>query len=329
MFEALWLLLAEGRHAYWAEGRVWQMAAIPTGCPVYRARVVRQAPALGGAFVDLGGSTALLHTRRRYLDGATPVVQVAEPAQGTKQAVVEDRVGYEGQYLVYLPNEAEVRYSHNLSAATRAALGALRLPPCGWIVRSAAEGAPLAAIEAEAQALLAAWRRLPTHVGYLYTPPTDWGALVGRAQNVLCDDADWCAAHPQWGVAYRADLAAALPPMEDATARIVTTPEGVQLVFDRTEAALVVDVNSAGYMPPMEAQAAAMAVNRIAAKELVRRLLLREVTGVVLVDFVSMPAVAMVGLLDYLADLATRYDPRLRIVDRTKLGWVELTRSVR
>ena len=299
------------------------MGDIPAGYPVYRAKVKRAAPALGGAFVSLGDSDALLHTRMTYQSGRTLVVQVVEPPKGSKLAVVEDRVGYPGRTLVYLPNGDGIQYSRSLSVDARQALQNLHLPSGGWIVRSLAAAVAPDVVEAEAETMLAQWQQLPTGVGYLFTPDTDWKALCARAQTVLCNDNSFCRMHPELPLVFRADLTEREPTL----GRVVVTPQGVNLVWDATEAAMVVDVNSGTYMPAMTPQAQSMAVNRIAAKELVRQLLLRDVTGVVLVDFVTMSAAQMAVLMDYLADLAARYDPRLRLVDCTKLGWVELTRA--
>ena len=80
-------------------------------------------------------------------------------------------------------------------------------------------------------------------------------------------------------------------------------------------------------MPHAGADLAAVAVNRIAAKEVVRQLGLRNLSGAIVVDFVGMPKAQGKALLSYLADLAAAYDPKLHILDYTALGMVEMTRA--
>lgn len=325
MFETLWLL-SDGAYALWNDGQLWRMGDLGGAGAVYRAKVERLAPALGGVFVNLGQEKALLPTVVEYTVGDTVIVQVQQAAKASKLAVVTDRVGLEGRYLVYLPNAKDVRVSHRMSKADKTQLlTSLHLPAGGYVVRSAAASASPAAIAAEAEELLAKWNELPRNVGYLYEPKPDYDGLVAQANEVLCDDAALCV---RLGKArYCATLRARYEALHWTAERVVTTQEGVSLVFDHTEAAWVVDVNSGRYLPALSAALAAENADRIAAKELVRQLSLRNITGMVLVDFVSLPKEKGAQLLAYLQSLAQRYDPRLHVVDYTKLGIVEMTRA--
>lgn len=324
MFETLWLL-ADGAYALWDDGQLWRLGDLGGAGAVYRAKVERLAPALGGVFVDLGQEKALLPTAVEYAVGDTVIVQVQQAAKASKLAVVSDRVGLDGRYLVYLPNAKDVRVSHRMSKADKTQLlSTLHLTAGGYVVRSAAVGVSPAAIDAEAKELLAKWNQLPGHVGYLYEPSPDYEALVAQANEVLCDDAALCE---RYKARYCAALRARYEALHWTAERVVTTKEGVSLVFDHTEAAWVVDVNSGRYLPALSAALAAENADRIAAKELVRQLSLRNITGMILADFVSLPKEKGALLLSYLRSLAQRYDPRLHVVDYTKLGIVEMTRA--
>ena len=97
------------------------------------------------------------------------------------------------------------------------------------------------------------------------------------------------------------------------------------MVIEKTEACWVIDVNGKGVALDQPAANAACSVNRIAAGEVLRQICLRNLTGVILVDFVSMPDRYNRPLLDLLRATA-EIDARTHVVDVTALGIVELTR---
>ena len=116
--------------------------------------------------------------------------------------------------------------------------------------------------------------------------------------------------------------------ISDALSRTVSLPGGGNLVFDKTEAMTVVDVNS-GRGSAVHKKNALHKVNLEAAKELARQMRLRSLSGMILCDFISSDG------SDDAADLLTKLreftkdDRDTDVVDITKLGIVEITRQKR
>ncbi len=116
--------------------------------------------------------------------------------------------------------------------------------------------------------------------------------------------------------------------ISDALSRTVSLPGGGNLVFDKTEAMTVVDVNS-GRGSAVSKKNALHAVNLEAARELARQMRLRSLSGMILCDFISTDG------SDDASDLLTKLreftkdDRDTDVVDITKLGIVEITRQKR
>ncbi|MBO4324254.1 MAG: ribonuclease E/G [Lachnospiraceae bacterium] len=114
----------------------------------------------------------------------------------------------------------------------------------------------------------------------------------------------------------------------DALSRTVSLPSGGNLVFDKTEAMTVVDVNS-GRGSALRKKNALHEMNLEAARELARQMRLRSLSGMILCDFISTDS------SDDAADLLTKLreftkdDRDTDVVDITKLGIVEITRQKR
>ena len=330
MFDELWYCTRLGRYACFAEGKLWQLADIDAGVEIYRAKVTRRAPSLSGVFADVGGEQVLVQYGAAPLpkEGDTVYISLVERAQGTKRAVCKPDPCIVGRYVIYYPTREGLRYARDLAPAVRKACEARFTERTGCLVRSGVAVADIDAALSELAALEAQWYQI-THgigVGSVYKCPPDHAKTLRLARVVRCDDE---ALSATYGLLYDADLAARFDraasleaPPADGRYR---TPEGVELVIEHTEACTVVDVNSHGAMRDMPEDNAALAVNLVAAKEVLRQLCLADVTGVILVDFVSMHARYRELFWKELSDMAA-IDERVRLADMTKLGFVEMTR---
>lgn len=103
---------------------------------------------------------------------------------------------------------------------------------------------------------------------------------------------------------------------------------GAYLVIEPTEAMTVIDVNSGKSIKGKNAEEQFLKINIEAAKEIARQLRLRNISGIVMIDFINMKEESHNhGLMKNLAEYV-RTDPvRTTVVDMTKLGLVELTRQ--
>ncbi|GGF06856.1 hypothetical protein GCM10010954_01650 [Halobacillus andaensis] len=112
------------------------------------------------------------------------------------------------------------------------------------------------------------------------------------------------------------------------TKRTITTDKGVQLVFDKTEAMTVVDVNSHRFMDRSLSNGDTLKINKRAATEIAKQVRLRNESGMILIDFISMKSSAHNEELVQWLRQEIKKDPiASKVHGMTKLGLVEMTRT--
>ena len=118
--------------------------------------------------------------------------------------------------------------------------------------------------------------------------------------------------------------------LDDALNRIVWLKCGGFLVFDKTEAMTVIDVNSGKFTPSKgtDKESAYMTVNTEAASEICTQLRLRNISGIIIIDFINLQSDEMKNaLLDVLRKESADDTETVMVIDITELGLVELTRK--
>lgn len=332
MFDLVWYSPRSGQYAAFAEGKLWAYDVVPAGERVYRAKITRRAPALAGAFADVGNTSVLVRCDGEPIpaEGDCVPVREVEPARGDKLAVCRLHPTLADSLVVLVPHDDKVHFAKGLPDEVRR-LYLQALPQgVGCVVRTAATADALPEALLQIEALQALWRRITSHVGVglVYQAPAEHDKVLRLAHEARCDDESLART---WGARYDEGLQArieALKPEIEGLGRRVQTPEGVELVIDHTEACWVIDVNSKGCLANAPADNAAYAVNRVAVHEALRQMCLRNMTGAVLVDFINVSADLRRKLLEELRAVAA-VDTRTHVVGLTKLGFAELTRSAR
>ena len=114
----------------------------------------------------------------------------------------------------------------------------------------------------------------------------------------------------------------------EALQKRVWLKSGGYIIIEPTEALVAIDVNTGKYISEKKAEDEFLKVNLEAAKEIARQILLRNLSGVIIVDFINMKSEQYKNmLLDYLKS-QLQFDPvKTNIVDMTKLNLVEITRK--
>ena len=103
---------------------------------------------------------------------------------------------------------------------------------------------------------------------------------------------------------------------------------GAYIVIDHTEAMTVIDVNSGKAIKGASKEEKVLAINLEAAKEILNQLLLRDISGIIIIDFISMEKeLSQNQLLKELKAMAEGDKTQTTVVDITKLGLVEITRK--
>jgi len=283
---------------------------------IYVGRVVRAAPALRAVFVEIG----LERPSLLDVDGDAPAegsglpVQIIEAAAGDKAARVSRRIALEGRYGVLLPGGKGAAVSRAVTAEAqkrRLQKLAVRLkgPGEGLILRAAAAGADYDPLEADVLSLRARWAEIKSRLAAA-TPPVcvfDNGdgvvrllrrAVSAKFPRFVVDDPLLMqrlrgAATRLFGSAPDIAVEARGAPMRShAIDDILATtemkelplPSGGRMFVETTAAVIAVDVDTAGGHD----SGAALTANLEAAAEIGRQVRLRDLGGIIVVDFVRL-----------------------------------------
>jgi ribonuclease E len=292
--------------------------------------------------------------------GESVLVQVTKDPIGHKGARLTSQVSLPGRYLVYVPDGSMTGISRKLPDTERARLKkALRqiVPDdAGVIVRTAAEGASRDELERDVSRLQAHWEDISRKAqavnapALLYGEP-DLAIRVVRdifnedfARLVISGDDVWDTlqgyiAHVAPDLVERlerwdgdGDVFAAFridEQLAKALDRKVWLPSGGSLVIDRTEAMTVVDVNTGKFTGAGGNLEETVTKNNIeAAEEIVRQLRLRDIGGIIVVDFIDMVLESNRDLvLRRLLECLGRDRTKHQVAEVTSLGLVQMTRK--
>ena len=332
---------------------------------IYAGRVQNVLPGMNAAFVDIGmkknGFLSADDIDAELKPGETVVVQVDKEPGGDKGPRLTGRLSLPGRFSALLPGIRYAGVSKKITdEAERDRLFAIanRLSEAhgaGIIVRTAGEGAAEEELIADYERLLADWRRIDAEARHSASPRLirSDGDLALRAvrdmlndgvERVRTDDEELYArlkAHagalaPR--LAERIELVKTEAPLFDllrvdhqldqALERRVNLKSGGNLVIDETEALTVIDVNTAKFTGKQSLRETLLRLNCEAADEIARQLRLRDVGGIVIIDFIDMDSEDdREALIEHLRE-ALKADPnRTNVLGVTALGLVEMTRK--
>ncbi|MGZ0238020.1 Rne/Rng family ribonuclease, partial [Streptomyces sp. CPS1] len=292
--------------------------------------------------------------------GQSVLVQVTKDPIGHKGARLTSQVSLPGRYLVYVPEGSMTGISRKLPDTERARLKSIlkKIVPedAGVIVRTAAEGASEDELRRDVERLQAQWEEIqkkaksgnaPT---LLYGEPDMTVRVVRDIFNedfskvIVSGDEAWSTIHGY--VSHVApDLAGRLSKWTSevdvfATYRIdeqlakaldrkVWLPSGGSLVIDRTEAMVVIDVNTGKFTGQGGNLEETVTRNNLeAAEEIVRQLRLRDLGGIIVIDFIDMVLESNRDLvLRRLLECLGRDRTKHQVAEVTSLGLVQMTRK--
>ncbi|MFF0580006.1 Rne/Rng family ribonuclease [Streptosporangium saharense] len=291
--------------------------------------------------------------------GQSVLVQVTKDPIGHKGARLTSQISLPGRYLVYVPDGSMTGISRKLPDKERTRLkGILKkvMPEnAGVIVRTAAEGASEEELARDVARLSAQWENIQRKAKSASAPELlssepdltvrvvrdvfneDFTSLVvaGDVWETVDEYVRYVAPHladrlVRWQeqgdvfAAYRIDEQIA-----KAMERKVWLPSGGSLVIDRTEAMTVVDVNTGKFTGQGGNLEETVTRNNLeAAEEIVRQLRLRDIGGIIVIDFIDMVLennrdLVLRRLLECLARDRTKH----QVAEVTSLGLVQMTRK--
>ena len=331
---------------------------------VFLGRVERVLPDVKAAFVKLGlrqnGFLPLREAESYHrtsgsaslMTGQDVLVQVKKDPRGEKGAFLTRDIGLPGQYVLLMPKNRFVGLSRRVTGeedrARAQALGRrIADGRFGLIVRHAALFAPVAEAQAEAEALWQMWCEIERHAQYVKAP-----ALLHQEPSMISVLLrDYAARHPievlsrleppetpPQGVTWRTLTAVEMEAawsaervekqVDEALCRRVPLPGGGSLVIDEREALTTIDVNSGSTVTAADGEDLAMEENLRAAAEAARQIRLRNLSGILLIDFIDMQSDADRGRVLAAMEQAAS-DDRVKTVIHgfTSLGLLEMTRK--
>ncbi|KTS65408.1 ribonuclease G [Microbacterium testaceum] len=292
--------------------------------------------------------------------GDRVLVQVTKDPVGHKGARLTSQISLPGRYLVYVPNGTMNGISRKLPDTERARLKKILkevLPESsGVIVRTAAEGATEEQLTRDVQRLTSQWEHVSNQLQTIQAPAllhSEPDLLVKIVRDVFNEDFTRMLIQGDEALQTISNYLAGVAPdllervekyegeqdpfdafrvteqIEKALDRKVWLPSGGSLVIDRTEAMTVVDVNTGKFVGSGGNLEETVTKNNLeAAEEIVRQLRLRDIGGIIVVDFIDMVLESNRDLvLRRLIECLSRDRTKHQVAEVTSLGLVQMTRK--
>ncbi len=292
--------------------------------------------------------------------GQSVIVQVTKDPLRGKGARLTAQISLPGRYLVYVPDGGASGISRRVSDAERERLRRIlkkvRPSEAGVIVRTAAEGASEGDLAADLDRLKKIWEQVRRRARRARAPKTlyeepDLEERVVRDvfspaefKEIVTDSRE---VHERVS-AYLRDVApelvdrlrlhdGPLPLFEEfhvaeqihkALERKVWLPSGGYLFIDRVEAMTVIDVNTGKHVGKTNLEETVFGTNVEAAQEIARQLRLRDIGGIIVIDFIDMLFERnRAEVIRTLQEALSRDKTRSQVFDITPLGLLEMTRK--
>jgi len=294
-------------------------------------------------------------------EGRELLIQVEKEERGNKGAALTTFVSLAGRYLVLMPNNPRAggvsrQIEGNDREQAREALSTLEIPRgMGLILRTAGVGMDANELQRDLDYLLRLWATIEAAAEERAAPVLVYREsdivvrilrdyLRGDIQEVLIDNEDFYRrtrefmeqAMPQFLDKLR--LYSGAEPLfvrnhiesqiDSAFAREVSLPSGGSLVIDHTEALITIDINSARATAGGDIEETALTTNLEAAEEIARQLRLRDLGGLLVVDFIDMANNASQREVEARMRKCVRLDrARVQMGGISRFGLLEMSRQ--
>ncbi len=289
------------------------------------------------------------------------LVQIVKEPISTKGPRISSELSIAGRYLVMVPFSDRVSVSQKIGSKEekdrlKRLVKSIKPKGFGVIIRTVAEGKKVAELDKDLENLLSKWT---TMCKKLYKAPTPSKVLVelNRASSILRDvfNDSYTGIHVDNETLYNQikDYVLEIAPAKESIVkqysssvpiyekfgierqiktsfgRTASMSKGAYLVIEHTEALHVIDVNSGNRSNKAKNQEdTALEVNLLAASEIARQLRLRDMGGIIVVDFIDMvKAPHRRKLFDHLRDEMKDDRAKHKILPPSKFGLIQITRQ--
>jgi len=296
----------------------------------------------------------------RLQKGQEIVVQVSKEPMGTKGARVTANISLPGRYLVYMPGTRHIGISRRIEDPAerdrlREAVEAERPAEGGLIVRTACEGVTKREIHDDVRFLTRLWARTQKQAEAATAPALvhrDLDLVLRIVRDLFTSDVDRLTIDDPEDHARVLEFVKTLMPrlagrvhlyegttpifeqhgietkIARALDRRVWLKSGGYLIFDQTESLTTVDVNTGRYVGKKSQEETILRVNLEAAKQVVQQLRLRNIGGIIVIDFIDMEVAAnRKKVFDALQEAVRKDKARSNVLRISELGLVQMTRK--
>ncbi len=293
-------------------------------------------------------------------EGQEVIVQVSKEPIGTKGPRVTTNITVPGHYLVLLPTVNRIGISRRITdekerERLKAIAGKIKPEEYGIILRTAAIKASEEELRRDLDYILRVWKGL-VEKAESKPPPVllyqDLEIVPRTLRDLLTDDVSEVIIDSKTEYERALSFTKAFIPklsdriklyeedvplfekfcvemaIEKALSRKVYLKNGGYIVIDETEALVSIDVNSGKFKKTKTLEETALKVNLAAAKEIARQLRLRDIGGIIVIDFIDMKEEKNKELLiKTLEEELSKDRAKTKIVSMSDLGLVEMTRK--
>lgn len=295
-------------------------------------------------------------------EGQTLMVQVIKDPLGTKGARLSTQISLAGRLLVYLPFDPHIGVSQRIESehyreTLRERVRSLMPSDSkgGFIVRTQAEDAGDEALETDIKYLMHLWSNIQAKAKSSAPPALLYQDLTlstrvlrdvatARTHRILVDCAETVSDMKSWASTYTPnlepkiqlyrgertlfDLANVEDEVKRALSRRVDLKSGGYLIIDQTEALTTIDVNTGGFVGGRNFDDTIFRNNLEAAQAIARQLRLRNLGGIIIIDFIDMhDEEHKQAVLEALKRALELDRTRTTVSDFSQLGLVEMTRK--
>ena len=293
--------------------------------------------------------------------GQLILVQVTKEPISTKGPRLSCDISFAGRYAVLIPFGKTITVSQKIKSSEerkrlRRLMGSIKPENTGLIIRTAAEGKSVMELDAEIKQLYAKWEAVTKSL-YQALPPaklvTEEDSSIVILREMLNDEFSDIHVNDEKLYNELQDYISRIYPQKDnilhlyklqtpifeqfnvenqiknSFGKVVTIRSGIYLVIEQTEAMAVIDVNSGPRNKASQDQEEnALMVNTEAAMEIVRQLRLRDMGGIIVIDFIDMAsAVNRKKLFDTVCSEMSKDQARHTILPLSKFCLMQITRQ--
>ncbi|MFO7812040.1 MAG: Rne/Rng family ribonuclease [Pelovirga sp.] len=293
-------------------------------------------------------------------EGQELLVQVSKEPIGTKGARITSHVSLPGRHLVYMPTVDHIGISRRIEGEIererlRKVVEEMREPGTGFIVRTVSEGKSADDLRQDMEFLVGLWKNISRGVDTVSAPElihSDLDVtskvlrdiLTEEVQRIVVDDLEEYNKILRFlrtfmpRINYRVDLYEAEEPIFDAygleveisraLGRKVWLKSGGSIIIEQTEALTAIDVNTGRYVGKHNLEDTILKTNLEALKEIAFQLRLRNIGGLIIIDFIDMEKEAHREKVHAALEDALKGDKnKTNILKISELGLVEMTRK--